>query len=185
MFIFTEPNPLLLYKLLQNEIISFFNSLSHIYLSVHELVLITNPLLISTLNYRLLAHDLPSECLHALQNRIWKAIAIKAKLSLSTSPKDKHSPRTLGGLGLWDLPTTVYKSVVNGATRHLLLEGPPSAHHSVDRAYFSLMPNPLQDRLVDAAHALKLEAHGFGVWNPVLVQNLQPEQTIYVQLTDI
>ena len=183
-FFFTEPNPVLLYELLQNEIISFFNSLSHIYLSVHELVLITNLLLISKLNYCLLAHDLPSQCLHALQHRIWKAIAIKAKLSLSTSPKHKHSPCTLGGLGLWDLPTTVYKSVVNGAIRHLLLDSPPSAHHSVIRAYFSPTPNPLQDRLVDTAHALKLEAHGFGVWNPVLVQNLQPAQTIYFQLTE-
>ena len=70
MFFFTEPNAILLYELLQNEIISFFNSLSHIYLSVHESVPITNPLLISTLNYRPLAHDLPSQCLHALQNRI-------------------------------------------------------------------------------------------------------------------
>ena len=75
--------------------------------------------------------------------------------------------------------------MVNGAIRHLLLDSPPSANHSVIRAYFSPTPNPLQDRLVDAAHALKLEAHAFGVWNPVLVQNLQPERTSYVQLTAI
>ena len=49
-FFFTESNPLLLYDLLSNEIISFFNSLSHIYLSIHKLVRITNLLLISTLN---------------------------------------------------------------------------------------------------------------------------------------
>ena len=84
-FSFTDSNPLLLYELLSNEIILLFNSLSHIYLSIHELVTVTNLLIISTLNYRLLAHALPPACLCSLQSRIWKSLA--CKLSLATSPK--------------------------------------------------------------------------------------------------
>ena len=160
-FLFTDPNPLLLYELLNNERISFFNSLSHIYLSIHELVTIMNLLLISTLDYRLLAGDLPPAQLCSLQHRIWKLLACKSRLSLATSPKDKHSSFVRGGLGLWDLPPFVHKYVVNGAIRHLMLDSPPSVHQAVLLAYFQFNPNPLQDRLVDAAHALQLDIHGF------------------------
>ena len=108
-FLFIDPNPLLLYELLNKEIISFFNSLSHIYLSIHEHVTITNLLLVSTLNYRLLAHDLPPAQLCSLQHRIWKSLACKSRLSLATSPKDNHSSFVRGGLGLWNLPRFVHK----------------------------------------------------------------------------
>ena len=132
-FLFTDPNPVLLYELLNNEIPSFFNGLSHIYLSIHESVTITNLLLISTLNYRLLAHDLPPAQLCSLQHRIWKSLACKSRLSLATSPKDKHSSFVCGGLGLWDLPRFVVKSVVNEAIRHLMLD-------STSGSPFGLLP---------------------------------------------
>ena len=183
-FFFTDPNPLLLYELLNNEIISFFNSLSHIHLSIHELVTITNLLLISTLNYRLLAHGLPPAQLCSLQHCIWKSLACKSRLSLATSPKDKHSSFVRGGLGLWDVPRFVHKSVVNEAIRHLMLDSPPSVHQAVLSAYFQFNPNPLQDRLVDAAHALQLDIQGFGVWNPALTQYLPTDSKLFVELSD-
>ena len=174
----------MLYELLNNERILFFNSLSHIYLSIHELVTITNLLLISTLNYRLLPDDLPPGQLCSLQHHISKSLAWKSKLSLATSPKDKQSSFVRGGLGLWDLPRFVHKSVVNGAIRHLMLDSPPSVHQAVLSAYFQFNPNPLQDRLVDAAHALHLDIHGFGVWNPPLTQYLPIDSNLFVELSD-
>ena len=99
-------------------------------------------------------------------------------------PKDKNSPFTRGGLGLWDLLRTVHKSSVNAAIRHLMLDSDPSVHQAVLTAYFQYEPNPLQDRLVDAAHALHLDIHGFGVWNPALSQHLPVGCTLFVELDD-
>ena len=49
--------------------------------------------------------------------------------------------------------------------------------------YFQFNPNPLQDRLVDAAHALQLDIHGFGVLNPALTQNLRTDSKLLVELS--
>ena len=65
---------------------------SAIIFSVHEPDTISNLLLTSTLNYCLLAHDLPQSRLHSLQNSIWSSIARISALSFATSPEDKFSP---------------------------------------------------------------------------------------------
>ena len=94
-FIFTSPNPEVPFELFQAEVISFFIILSHIYLSVHEVVTILKLLLISTLNCRLVSSQLTS-----LQHRIWTCIVHKAKLLLTTLLKDKHSTINREGLNL-------------------------------------------------------------------------------------
>ena len=42
----------------------------------------------------------------------------------------------------------------------------------------------LQDRLVDAAHALQLDIHGFGVCNPALTQYLPTDSKLFAELSD-
>ena len=101
-FLLTDPNPLLLYELLNNEIISFFNSLSHIYLSIHELVTITNLLLVSALNYRLLAHDLPPAQLCSLQHRIWKSLPANPDFRWPRPLRTNTHPLYVGA---WDYGT--------------------------------------------------------------------------------
>ena len=65
-----------------------------------------------------------------------------------------------------------------------MLDSPPSVHQAVLTAYFQYEPNPLQDRLVDAAHALHLDVHGLGVLNPALSQHLPVGSTLFVELDD-
>ena len=65
-----------------------------------------------------------------------------------------------------------------------MLHSPHSVHQAVLSAYFQFNPNPLQDRLVDAAHALQLDIHGFGVWNPALTQHLPTDSKLFVELSD-
>ena len=65
-----------------------------------------------------------------------------------------------------------------------MLDNPPSVHQAVLSAYFQFNPNPLQDRLVDAAHALHLDIHGFGVLNPALTQYLPTDSKLFVELSD-
>ena len=65
-----------------------------------------------------------------------------------------------------------------------MLDIPPSVHQAVLSAYFQFNPNPLQDRLVDAAHDLQLDIHGFGVWNAALTQHLPTDSKLFVELLD-
>ena len=64
-----------------------------------------------------------------------------------------------------------------------MLDSPSSVHQAVLSAYFQFSRNPLQDRLVDAAHALHLDIHSFGVWNPALSQSLPIDSKLFVELS--
>ena len=65
-----------------------------------------------------------------------------------------------------------------------MLDSPPSFHQAVLTAYFQFKRSPQQDRLVDAAHALHLDIHGFGVWNPSPSQHLPVGCRLFVELDD-
>ena len=139
-FLFTSPDPNLLFELCLSEINSFFASLSHVPISLPEWVPAVNLILINTLAYRLQAHELAPSQLDTLQTTIWTHLCKHAVLSTVTSPKDRYTSRRIRGLGLFHLPTIVHSHTVNSAQRHLLKQSPPSLHSYMLDTYFGPPP---------------------------------------------
>ena len=117
----------LLHTLLINETNSYFNNLQSLPLTHSEYISLINTVLIPTLQYRLLAHNIHITQLHSIQSLIWRRLCQLGHLSSVTSPKDIYQRRPLGGLGLKHFLYAYHVQNVNQATRFLSGEGPASS----------------------------------------------------------
>ena len=178
--LFTEDSPRLLHTLLINETNSYFNNLQSLPLTHSEYISLINTVLIPTLQYRLLAHNIHITQLHSIQSLIWRRLCQLGHLSSVTSPKDIYQRRPLGGLGLKHFLYAYHVQNVNQATRFLSGEGPASSTQTICSTLLSPKTNFLQGALVDSCYALNLLIHGFGPWNPCPVSALSPGANIYV-----
>ena len=178
--LFTEDSPRLLHTLLINETNSYFNNLQSLPLTQSEYISLINTVLIPTLQYRLLAHNIHITQLHSIQSLIWRRLCQLGHLSSVTSPKVIYQRRPLNGLGLKHFLYAYHVQNVNQATRFLSGEGPASSRQTICSTLLSPKTNFLQEALVDSCYALNLLIHGFGPWNPCPVSALSPGANIYV-----
>ena len=72
LYLFTDPDPALTYELAKSEIVSFFDFLNPLNLTLSKYVRLVNLKLVPRLQYSLMAHPLEQSQLKQLQNIIWR-----------------------------------------------------------------------------------------------------------------
>ena len=188
-YLFTDPDPTLMYELAESEVTSFFTFLHPLNLTLSEYIRLVNLQLIPTLKYRLMAHPLEQSQLHFLQNIIWKSIAIhrvpekRNRISRLVSNKDKYTSRPHGGLDLRHFQHCLHISTVNCAIRYLNNEGPDETNQLFRQAALNEESSMVLKLVSDACHSLHLKFNTTSSEINTPTHLLQKREEAYVRFT--
>ena len=164
--IFARPNQQLLYDHLLGEADAFFNAIPQKLLTLKTLTMLCNSILTPRLLYRSTAFVLPPQRLDAMQKHIWTRYCQITGASPLTPTKTRYLPFSMGGLGLFHLPTRTATTFIKTMGRYQLREAPPGPTAAVldtlNHPQYSASPYDLATSLTQAAGILGLTIPRYG-----------------------